>query len=85
MKLKELPTRSLQTTHAEGGTGARTQIEVNKALSGFGTDDAREMGYRPLPLKQRKFVKLNERPARSVQTTLAERGTAPTHSSRKRM
>ena len=55
MKLKELPTRLLQTTHVEGGTGARTQLDVKKAVSGCGTDDARERGYRPHPLKQRKF------------------------------
>ena len=80
------PHRDRYRRHSRKGVQAPcTRIEVEKAFTAFGTDDARERGYMPHPLKQRKIVKLYERPARSVLTTLAEGGTAPTHSSRKRM
>ena len=72
------PHRDRYRRHSRKGVQApRTRIEVEKAFTAFGTDDARERGYMPHPLKQRKIVKLNERPARSVLSTLAEGGIAP--------
>ena len=46
----------------------------------MGKDDTRGRGYRPHTLKQRQIVTLNERPERSVQTTLTEGGTGPAQS-----
>ena len=69
--------KGIQAPRAQAAAGCETEC----ASRVVGTDDTRERGYRPHALKQEQDVKLNESPARSVQTTPAEGGTDPTKSS----
>ena len=68
-RLQERPAESVRPTPAEGGTGpthssSETGCERWVSVPWVGTDDVRRRGYRPLALKQRQAVRLNERPAR---------------------